>query len=84
MTRRYHNTGSGIKVIDAEWNHRCRSGLVEEPNWNAESKERIGRKHGKSTRIVARIMPNDHALRGNFWASMNVFGQSLGCLDHRQ
>lgn len=77
MTRRHHNTGSGSKMIHAEWNHRCRPGLVEEPDWDPQSNERIGRKHGKPIGVVARIMSNDYALRGNLRASMDVFGKSL-------
>lgn len=84
MARCYHNTTSSIKMVHTEGNHRRWSSLVEKPDWYPESNERIGREIGKPVGIVARIMSDDHAPRGNVRASMDVLGQSLRRLDHRQ
>lgn len=84
MARCYHNTGSSTKMIHAKWNHWRWSSLVKEPDWDPESNERIGRKLGKPIGVMARIMSDDNALRSDLRASIDVLGQTLGCLDHRQ
>lgn len=84
MARRYHNTTSSIKMVHTEGNHWRRPSLIEKPDWDSESNERIGRELGKPVGIMARIMSDNHAPRGNVRASMDVLGQSLRRLDHRQ
>jgi len=61
MARCYHNTGSSIKVVHTEGNRWRGPCLIEEPDWDPDSNERIGRKLGKPVGVMARIMSDDHA-----------------------
>lgn len=80
-----HDTSRSLKVIHTERNQGSRSHSLEEPDGDLQGNEGIGSEYSKPVRVMARIVTNDHALRGDLRTlGLDIFCQSLRRLNDRQ